>query len=147
MPFEVKCPHCGSTLEAEEEIAGETLPCPACQQPIAVLAAGAGKTTEQPEGERHESDDPREQPEERSSHAGPDPSGIKEAAHSTEPPLQPEAVAMHLEAAHPSVPSSERAGEQRPSGEPVTQPGDGTRTHDARRCGSGSLASRDSCSR
>lgn len=35
------CPACGQSLEAPEELAGQTIDCPACGQPLTVPAAPA----------------------------------------------------------------------------------------------------------
>ena len=36
--IEVQCPFCGETLEAPEEMDGETVDCPACSKPIRIEA-------------------------------------------------------------------------------------------------------------
>jgi DNA-directed RNA polymerase subunit RPC12/RpoP len=44
--FEFSCPHCSQVLEAPEEMAGEIVECPGCQQQITVskpATAGAKK--------------------------------------------------------------------------------------------------------
>ena len=37
--FEFACPHCGQSLEGPEEMAGQTIECPACQQSFAIPGA------------------------------------------------------------------------------------------------------------
>ena len=34
--IEIECPYCGETLEAPEEMGGETVDCPACSKPIRI---------------------------------------------------------------------------------------------------------------
>lgn len=43
-----ECPHCQQTLEAPEDMAGETIECPACEQPIQ-LPHASGEPAIEPE--------------------------------------------------------------------------------------------------
>ncbi len=44
--YEFHCPHCGSRLRLKDRmLAGRTVPCPDCRQPVAVVAAADGTLT------------------------------------------------------------------------------------------------------
>lgn len=42
--IEIQCPYCGETLEASEDMAGETVDCPACSKPIRIEVAAEEDT-------------------------------------------------------------------------------------------------------
>jgi len=50
MPIKVKCGNadCGKTLQVKDELAGKTVRCPGCQQPLKVPAANAAAATVKP---------------------------------------------------------------------------------------------------